>query len=324
MTNKLSRLLIVMPCYNEAEILPSTADKMEKLLEKLIKDGDVSSDSKICLVDDGSKDGTREIIRNLCRKKKCFSLLGLSRNFGQQEAILAGLFHQDADFYVTLDADLQDDPTVIKKMIAKAKEGADIVYGVRNNRDCDGLFKKFTALAFYKLMRLLGVKSVYNHAEFRLMSRRAVEGVKQFPERNLFLRGIVTLVGFKSAEVFYKRLPRLSGDTKYSWKKMAALAWNAVSSFSVVPLRLVTFAGFMMCLVSLLFLGLMFYWWANGQTVHGWFSLVTIITVFSSAQLLSLGVIGEYVAKIFVEVKKRPLYIIDEDSDEISQNITKK
>lgn len=316
MTKKLPRLVIVMPCYNEAEILPSTADRMEKLLEDMVKAGLTSADSRVCLVDDGSKDQTGEVIKKICGKKKYFTALTLSRNFGQQAAMLAGLFNNEADLYVTIDADLQDDPEVIKEMVARAKKGCDIVYGVRDNRDSDSFFKKYTALGFYKLMRLLGIKTVYNHSEFRLMSRRAVEALRQFPERNLFVRAMVPLVGFKSSEVYYKRLPRIAGETKYSLGKMLALAWDGVSSFSIVPLRLVTFTGFAMCLLSLLFLGLMFYWWAVGKTVHGWFSLVTIITVFSGVQLVSLGVIGEYVAKIFIEVKRRPLYIVDEQRDE--------
>lgn len=312
MVKKLPKLLVVMPCYNEAEILPSTADRMEKLLEDMVKAGLTSADSRVCLVDDGSKDQTEEVIKKICGKKKYFTALTLSRNFGQQAAMLAGLFNNEADLYVTIDADLQDDPEVIKEMVVSAEKGCDIVYGVRDNRDSDSFFKKYTALGFYKLMRLLGIKTVYNHAEFRLMSRRAVEALRQFPERNLFVRAMVPLVGFKSSEVYYRRLPRTAGETKYPLGKMLALAWDGVSSFSIVPLRLVTFTGFAMCLLSLLFLGLMFYWWAVGKTVYGWFSLVTVITVFSGVQLVSLGVIGEYVAKIFIEVKRRPLYIVDE------------
>lgn len=315
MAKKPSKLLVVMPCYNEEEILPATADRMEKLLEEMVKDGLVAADSRVCLVNDGSKDQTWEVIKKICGEKKYFTALTLSRNFGQQAAILAGLFDNEADLYVTIDADLQDDPEIIKEMLAEAEKGCDIVYGVRDNRDSDGFFKKYTALGFYKLMQLLGVKTVYNHAEFRLMSRRAVEALRQFPERNLFIRAMVPLVGFRSSQVYCKRLPRLAGETKYPLNKLLALAWDGVSSFSIVPLRLVTFTGFAMCLLSVLFLGLMFYWWAVGKTVHGWFSLVTIITIFSGVQLLSLGIIGEYVAKIFIEVKRRPLYIVNERLD---------
>ena len=315
MAKKASKLLVVMPCYNEEEILPATADRMEKLLEEMVKDGLVAADSRVCLVNDGSKDQTWEVIKKICGEKKYFTALTLSRNFGQQAAILAGLFDNEADLYVTIDADLQDDPEIIKEMLTEAEKGCDIVYGVRDNRDSDGFFKKYTALGFYKLMQLLGVKTVYNHSEFRLMSRRAIEALRQFPERNLFIRAMVPLVGFRSSQVYCKRLPRLAGKTKYPLSKLLALAWDGVSSFSIVPLRLVTFTGFAMCLLSVLFLGLMFYWWAVGKTVHGWFSLVTIITIFSGVQLLSLGIIGEYVAKIFIEVKRRPLYIVNERLD---------
>lgn len=222
------------------------------------------------------------------------------------------MYDTDADLYVTIDADLQDDCGVIETMLDKINDGCEIVYGVRDSRDTDTRFKKYSALAFYKLMKLLGVNIVYNHADFRMMTRRAVNTLKQFPERNLFLRAMMPLVGFKSDKVYYDRKARPAGETKYPLMKMMGFAWSGISSFSIVPLRLVTFMGFFVCFLSLCFLCFVIYRWSVRGTIVGWASLVTIITIFSGVQLVSLGIIGEYLAKIFVEVKQRPLYIVDE------------
>lgn len=308
----LKKLLIILPCYNEEEILPLTIKKIKSLLKDMIAKKLVAADSQACFVNDGSRDKTWEIIKKACAKDKMFTAINLSRNFGHQGAILAGMYDADADLYVTIDADLQDNPDCIKLMLEKINEGCDIVYGVRAARDTDTFFKKYSAQLFYKIMNMLGVNIIYNHADFRMMTKRAVETLKQFPERNLFLRAIVPLVGFKSAKVCYDRTARIAGETKYPLKKMMALAWNGISNFSIVPLRLVTFMGFFVCFLSMCFLAFVIYRWSVRGTIVGWASMVTIVTIFSGVQLVSLGIIGEYLAKIFVEVKKRPLYIVEE------------
>lgn len=308
----LPKLAIIMPCYNEEEVFPQTVKVIGALLDDLIAAKKVSPKSRICFVNDGSKDRTWELIKKAARKNKRIAGISLSRNFGHQKAIIAGMYDSDADLYVTIDADLQDDCSAIREMLEKASEGCEIVYGVRDSRDTDTWFKKYSALAFYKLMQLLGVNIVYNHADFRMMTRRAVDTLKQFPERNLFLRAMMPLVGFKSDKVYYDRKARPAGETKYPLMKMLGFAWSGISSFSIVPLRLVTFMGFFICFLSLCFLGFVIYRWSVRGTIVGWASLVTIITIFSGVQLVSLGIIGEYLAKIFVEVKRRPLYIVDE------------
>lgn len=312
MTEKLQKLVIVMPCYNEEEVLPQTFKVIGALLKKLIKAKKVSPQSKVCFINDGSKDKTWELIQKAVAKEKIFSGISLSRNFGHQKAIVAGMYDIDADLYVTIDADLQDDCSVIEQMLEKIKEGCEIVYGVRDSRDTDTWFKKYSALAFYKLMKFLGVNIVYNHADFRMMTRRAVNTLKSFPERNLFLRAMMPLVGYKYDKVYYDRKARPAGETKYPLMKMMGFAWSGISSFSIVPLRLVTFMGFFICFLSVCFLCYIIYRWSVRGTIVGWASLVTIITIFSGVQLMSLGIIGEYLAKVFVEVKNRPLYIVDE------------
>ena len=307
----MQKLAIILPCYNEEAILPKTIKTMDKLLDKLIKEEKVTPTSRICFVNDGSKDKTWSIISDICAKNEKFCAINLSRNFGHQGAILAGMNEFSADIYVTIDADLQDDPNCIIKMLQKINEGCDIVYGVRDSRATDSWFKRTTAVCYYRLLKMLGVNIVYNHADFRMMTKRAVETLKQFPERNLFLRAIVPLVGFKSDKVFYNRTKRQAGETKYPLPKMMALAWNGISNFSIIPLRFVTFMGFFICFMSFIFLCYVIYSWATKGTIVGWASLVTIITIFSGVQMVSLGIIGEYLAKVFVEVKKRPLYIVE-------------
>lgn len=307
----MQKLAIILPCYNEEEILPKTIATIKKLLTNLIKLKKISPASKICFVNDGSKDKTLEIIRKTCLKDKLFCCINLSRNFGHQGAILAGMNELSADLYVTIDADLQDNPECICEMLEKINEGCDIVYGVRKSRTTDSWFKRTTATCYYRLLKLLGVNIVYNHADFRMMTKRAVETLKQFPERNLFLRAIVPLIGFKYAKVYYDRTKRQAGETKYPLPKMVALAWNGISNFSIIPLRFVTFSGFFVCFLSLIFLCYVVYNWSAKGTIVGWASTVTIITIFSGIQLISLGIIGEYLAKVFIEVKKRPLYIVE-------------
>lgn len=312
MAENLPKLAIVVPCYYEEEILPKTLQVIGGLLTEMIECKEVSRDSVVCLVNDGSQDKTWELIQQAAAKDKIFYGVSLSRNFGHQKAIIAGMYECEADIYVTIDADLQDDCCAIREMLKKINSGCDIVYGVRDSRQTDTFFKKYSALAFYKLMKLLGVNIVYNHADFRMMTRRAVNQLKEFPERNLFLRALVPLVGFKYDKVYYDRKAREAGETKYPLMKMLGFAWSGISSFSIVPLRLVTFTGFAVCFLSLIFMAYLMYGWAHGKTLVGWASLVTVITIFSGVQLLSLGIIGEYMAKIFIEVKRRPLYIVDE------------
>ena len=308
----MKKLLIIIPCYNEEEVLPYTISTMSSLLKKMIKDKLVTSESRIHFVDDGSTDKTWNILQKACKKETLFEASKLSRNFGHQGAILAGMYDNDADLFVTIDADLQDDPNCIIEMVKKINKGNDIVYGVRKKRDTDTWFKRFTAQAFYKIMFLLGVKIIYNHADFRMMTKRVVDELKQFPERNLFLRAVVPLVGFKSDKVYYDRTVRLAGETKYPLKKMLAFAWNGISSFSIVPLRFVTFMGFLITFMGACFVLKIFMNYNAHGAVSGWASTVTLITVFSGVQLVSIGIIGEYIAKIFVEVKQRPHYIIEE------------
>ncbi len=311
--NIMKRLLIVVPCYNEEEVLPDTIKKLKNLLKRMIKQQLINDSSQICFVDDGSIDNTWTIIEKECHSSKQIEGIKLSRNFGHQSAILAGMLDNNADWYVTIDADLQDNPECIIEMIKKAQNGCEIVYGVRKERTSDSWFKRVTAQMFYKLMALLGVNIIYNHADFRLMSKRVVNELKKFPERNLFLRAVVPLIGFKSDKVFYDRTPRLAGTTKYPLKKMLAFAWNGISSFSIVPLRMVTCLGFLISFIGALFVLKIFLNYNEHGAVSGWASTVTLITVFSGVQLISLGIIGEYIAKIFVEVKQRPLYLIEKE-----------
>ena len=311
----LKKLTVIMPCYNEEEVLPETFARMKNLMSRLIKEKKISPSSKVCLVDDGSKDKTWELILRFTKEDDLFEGIGLSRNFGHQGALLAGMYETDADIYVTIDADLQDDETCIEEMLTHIDEGCDIVYGVRKKRQTDTFFKRATAQCFYKLLKLLGVNVIYNAADYRMMTRRAVDVLKQFPERNLFLRAIVPLIGFKYATVCYDRTARTAGETKYPLKKMLAFAWNGISNFSIVPLRLVTIMGFALCFLSFVLVCMVLYGWYTKGTIAGWASTITAITAFSGIQLLSLGIIGEYLAKVFMEVKNRPLYIVREKTE---------
>ncbi len=312
MSEVLPKLAIILPCYNEEEVLPQTIKRITALMKKLIKAKKISNQSKICFINDGSTDQTWRIIVEASNKSDLCLGIKLSRNFGHQGAILAGMYEVEADLYVTIDADLQDDPSCIEEMLSHIKNGSDIVYGVRKSRNQDTYFKKFTAQLYYRILKLLGVNIIYNHADFRMMTKRTVEILKQFPERNLFLRAIVPLIGFQSSCVYYDRTPRTAGQTKYSIPKMVALAWNGISNFSIVPLRIVTFLGIFFCLLGAIFVAMVIYRWSVSGTIVGWASTVTIMTVFGGVQLLSLGIIGEYLAKVFMEVKRRPLYIVSE------------
>lgn len=308
----MDNLAIIIPCYNEEEALPYTIKKINSLLVKMKEQKLISDDSKAFFINDGSKDKTWQIIKEVASKNPNFSGINLSRNFGHQGALLAGLHTIQADMYVTIDADLQDNPECIETMVKEFYNGNDIVYGVRDKRKNDTLFKKYTALAFYKIMGLLGVNIIYNHADYRLMSKRAVNELKRFPERNLFLRAIIPQIGLKSTKVFYDRSRRVAGESKYPLTKMLAFAWNGISSFSIVPLRIVTLMGFITCILSFILILYSLFKYVSGGVLVGWTSMITVLTFFSGTIMLSIGIIGEYIGKIFTEVKHRPLYIIDE------------
>ncbi len=307
-------LYLVIPCYNEEEVLHETAKRLIKKIITLMKNETISKDSKILFVNDGSKDKTWNIIKELHSQNNIFSGVNLSRNRGHQNALLAGLMtaKEFADMTISLDADLQDDVDVIDKFVEQYYAGSDIVYGVRSSRATDTFFKRTTALAFYKLMNKLGVDSVYNHADYRLMSKRALKGLSDFKEVHLFLRGIVPLIGYKSSIVEYERHERFAGESKYPLKKMLAFALDGITSLSIKPIRIITLLGFFIVLFSFIALSYSFIVKFFGETVPGWTSLALSIWLLGGIQLLSLGVIGEYIGKIYNETKQRPRYIISD------------
>ena len=306
-------LYVVIPCYKEEAVLPETAKRMKIKMQSLMDAGKISENSRVMFVNDGSKDKTWEIIRELHESDKLFSGVNLSRNRGHQNALLAGLTAavQHADMLISMDADLQDDINAMDKMIDAYHEGCEVVYGVRSSRKTDTFFKRFTAEAFYKLMKAMGVDIVFNHADYRLMSRRAVEGLSQFREVNLFLRGIVPQIGYSWTTVEYERAKRFAGESKYPLKKMLAFAFDGITSFSVKPVRIILFIGAVIFILSLGMLAWTLIDWALGKTVSGWASLMCSIWMIGGIQLLSLGLIGEYVGKIYSESKARPRFIIE-------------
>ncbi|WNS73816.1 glycosyltransferase family 2 protein [Bacillus sp. DTU_2020_1000418_1_SI_GHA_SEK_038] len=309
-------LTIVVPCYNEEEILPATMSQLSSSLRELEKEGLVSSKSKILFVDDGSKDQTWEMIYRKSLEDELIRGVKLAKNVGHQKALLAGLMAAKtvSDCVISIDADLQDDISVIREFILKFREGNEIVYGVRRKRDTDTFFKRSTAQGFYKLMKWMGVDLVYNHADFRLMSKRALHELQRYEEVNLFLRGIVPILGLKSDSVYYDRKERSAGETKYPLKKMIAFSFEGVTSFSVTPIRLVLLIGFLFFFISLLF-GIYFISLKlSGKTETGWTSLITSIWLIGGLQLISIGLVGEYIGKVYSETKRRPKYIIDIDT----------
>jgi len=312
---KIVKLAIIVPCFNEQEVLPNTIKVLSDLLEQMVSEKLIKADSQLVFVNDGSRDKTWEIIEKYHRENAYVKGISLSRNFGHQEALLSGLYSTSADVYVTIDADLQDDPAVIKEMVNSYYKGNEIVYGVRQRRDTDSFFKRNTALLFYKLMKMLGVELVANHADFRLLSRRAVETMSTFKEKNLFLRAIVPLIGYRSSCVYYDRKRRDAGVTKYPLKKMLLFALRGISSFSVVPLHLITLCGALISVLSFILMIWTIVAYFNASTIVGWASLMSVITFFSGITILFMGIIGEYIASIFIEVKNRPTYIIDKKLD---------
>ena len=308
-------LTLVVPCYNEEEILPHTINVLHDLVLELMRDKLISENSRILFVDDGSRDATWSYIYKASLQTERIRGLKLARNAGHQNALLAGLFAAKtiSDCVISLDADLQDDIGVIRLFIEKFREGYEIVYGVRRKRDKDTFFKRITAQGFYKLMEKLGVPIVYNHADFRLMSKRALDALERFDEVNLFLRGIVPLIGFQSTSVYYDRQERKAGDTKYPLKKMLAFAFNGITSFSVTPIRFVMLIGCAFFLTSLIFLSYFLTLKFMGETEIGWTSLITSIWLIGGLQLMAIGLIGEYIGKVYQESKRRPKYIVDLD-----------
>lgn len=303
---------VVVPCYNEEEVLHETSSQLHSLFDSLVSKSKIDNRSKIYFVDDGSRDRTWQIISELAEESHRVSGIKLSRNCGHQNALFAGLMTVGGDALISIDADLQDDVSVIEDMVDEYVNGADVVYGVRKERDVDTFFKKTTAELFYSVMRWMGVELVPNHADFRLLSRRAIESLKGFKEKNLFLRGIIPLVGYKSSRVFYNRKERFAGETKYPLKKMLAFAWDGITSFSVVPLRLISFIGFMTFMFSVLMsLWVLFVKVFTDNAIPGWASSVLPIYFIGGVQILCIGVLGEYLGKIFGEVKSRPNYIIE-------------
>ncbi len=311
--NDPARLLLVIPCYNEQEILQHTHAILKQYLQEIKASGLVEAGSKICYVNDGSRDRTWEIIEALSDQDPEVIGVKLSRNFGHQSAIMAGLEHHvdDFDCFITIDADLQDDIHAMTGMLEKHRDGARIVYGVRNDRSSDSWFKRTTAEGFYKVMQHMGVPVVFNHADFRLMDRRVLQELGNFREINLFLRGVVPLIGFQSDKVFYKRGERLAGESKYPVKKMLLFAWNGITSFSTYPMRLVLYFGFFNFIVAMAIVVYALLAYLAGYTVPGWTSTMLPITFFSGSNMMALGLIGEYIGKIYEEVKGRPRYIIE-------------
>jgi len=310
-------LYLVLPCYNEEAVLFETSKRLIEKLKGMIDGKLVSEVSRIVFVDDGSKDKTWEIIARLCRDNELISGVKLSRNKGHQNALLAGLMavKDKCDITISLDADLQDDINAIDEFVKRYYEGCDVVYGVRSARKTDTFFKKFTAEGFYKFMHKLGVDIVYNHADYRLLSRRALDGLAEFKEVNLFLRGIVPLIGYKSDIVTYERNERFAGESKYPLKKMLNFAFDGITSFSVKPIRMITTLGFLIFMVSILALIYSIVVFALGKTVAGWASIVISVWAIGGLQLLAIGIIGEYVGKTYMESKARPKFIIEEYLD---------
>ena len=308
-------LCIVVPCYNEEAVLHETAKRLKDKVRTLINAGKISDKSRIVFVNDGSKDKTWEIICDLHKDDVVFSGINLAKNAGHQNAVLAGLMtvKNFCDNAITMDADLQDDIDAVDEMIEKALNGCDVVYGVRNKRKKDTFLKRFTAESFYKMMKAMGVNVVFNHADYRLMSKRVLEHLSEFKEVNLFLRGMIPLIGFKSDNVYYERSERFAGESKYPLSKMLSFAINGITSFSVTPLRLITTIGIITIFISIAaFMYILISFFVGSELVErGWASIMSSIWLIGGIQILSIGVIGEYIGKIYFETKARPRYIIE-------------
>ncbi len=313
-------LYVVIPCYNEEEVVRETASRLLTKLTELQDKDMISSESKIMFVNDGSNDETWNIIKELHENNSVYTGISLSNNKGHQNALLAGLMTamERADMVISMDADLQDDVCVINEMVQKYHEGCDIVYGVRKNRSKDSFFKRVTANMFYKIMNWFGAKTVSNHADYRLMSKRTLEALAGYKEVNLFLRGLVPTLGFKTDVVYYERAERFAGESKYSFGKMMSFAVNGITGFSVKPIRMITWLGFLVFLGSIAILIYSFIRHFIGETIRGWTTLMVSIWAIGGLILLALGIVGEYVGKIYLETKGRPRYIIEENLEDIA------
>lgn len=306
-------LSIVVPCYCEEEVLPTTGEVLGEVLESMVRAGEISAESHICFVNDGSRDKTWEHIVRFCKESSIYRGLNLSRNFGHQAAVLAGLYTDQADVYITIDVDLQDDASKIRDMVQLYLKGNDIVYGCRDDRRSDTWFKRVTAEAFYSLRNKMGCYTIPNHADFRLMSARAVNELRKFEEVNLYLRGVVPLLGFPSAKVYYTRAKREQGESKYPLSKMIKLAWNGIVNFSEIPLHICLWAGIGGVFISLALVVYCVARWSIGETIPGWTSIVLILCWSTSMQFLFMGIVGLYIGKIFMETKNRPHFIVQDD-----------
>lgn len=307
-------LYLVIPCYNEEEVLTETKNQLVQKMEFLIQNKTIAKASRIVFVNDGSKDQTWNLIEQFHQENKLISGINLSRNRGHQNALLAGLLQckDYADMIISMDADLQDDIHAIDAMVEKYYSGIDIVYGVRNKRETDSFFKRFTAESFYRLMNMLGANTVFNHADYRLMSKRALEGLTEFKEVNLFLRGIVPMIGYPTDVVFYERSERFAGESKYPLTKMLAFAIEGITSLSIKPIRIITGIGFLAFTFSIFYFLYILIQFFAGNTIAGWSSMTASIWLLGGLILLSIGVVGEYVGKIYLETKARPRYIIQD------------
>lgn len=312
--NKIPILYLVIPCYNEEEVLNETTKQLKEKFTSLMKSKKISNKSRVMYVNDGSKDRTWQLIKEINDKEKNFTGITLSRNRGHQNALLAGLMiaKENADVIISMDADLQDDINAIDEMIEKYQEGSEIVYGVRNARKKDTFFKRVTAQGFYKFMKLMGVDIVYNHADYRLTSKKVLNHFADYEEVNLFLRGMFPLIGFKSDIVYYERKERFAGESKYPLKKMLNFAWDGISSFSTKPIRMILNLGLVMFIISILMLIYFLIVKLLGKAVDGWTFIISSIWLIAGIQMLSLGIVGEYIGKIYSETKRRPRYIIEE------------
>ena len=310
---KIPELAIIVPCYNEEEVLRDSAEKLLNKYSTMMAEGKISADSRIVFIDDGSKDRTWEIISELHTENPIFQGIKLSRNRGHQNALLCGLMtlKDKADAVISIDADLQDDINTFDEMVAKYEDGCDVVYGVRSKRETDTFFKRFTAEGFYKILNHMGSKVIFNHADFRLMSKRALNAFSLYKETNIFLRGMVPMIGFKSDIVTYERSERLAGESKYPLKKMLSFAFDGITSFSISPIRMISAFGAIVCVFAFVMAIYALVQKIIGHTGAGWASLMVSIWFIGGVQLLSVGLIGEYIGKLYKEVKRRPRYIIE-------------
>ncbi len=310
------KLVLISPCFNEEQVISETINRLETIFDDLINKKEIHPESFICFVNDGSSDKTWSLIEERHQKSKIIKGIDLSRNFGHQNALLAGLIRvkNEADCIISMDADLQDDVNLIYSFVEKYKEGYEIIYGVRKNRDKDGILKKFSALLFYKFQSLMKINIIVNHADYRLMSNRAVSVLSTFGEKNLYLRGIIPLLGFKSTKIYYNRDKRYAGESKYPVRKMLSFAFDGITSFSTIPLRIIIYGGFAIFILTILTsLCLLFYNIIHKLSFSGWTLIALSIYLLCGVQLMSIGLLGEYIGRIYKEVKNRPNYIINKE-----------